>query len=298
MLCLIGSTRKAIDTLNKNIIHNVKDTLKVAVPSIVYYVQNNLIYIGSSHLDAATSQVTYQLKILTTAIFSVLMLKKRLAHFQWAALLLLFIGIAMVERDTVTAKDSLPTKTSNNHQSGQGDKYNNVTVKLTQSDDATRDENPFLGFIALLAACCLSGFAGVYFEKILKSTQQVSLWIRNIQLCIVAIPFGLIQVFLYDSRHVNEKGFFYGYSFITWFCILLQAQGGLLVAVVVKYANNILKGFATSLAIIISAVASVFLFGFHITLQFFLGTTLVIASVLLYSKPIRPVTLDVASRQV
>ena len=46
---------------------------------------------------------------------------------------------------------------------------------------------------------------------------------------------------------------------------LLQAGGGLLVAMVVKYADNILKGFATSLSIIISCCASYFLFGFVVS---------------------------------
>ncbi len=39
----------------------------------------------------------------------------------------------------------------------------------------------FVGLVAVLVACCSSGFAGVYFEKILKETKQ-SVWVRNIQL--------------------------------------------------------------------------------------------------------------------
>lgn len=39
----------------------------------------------------------------------------------------------------------------------------------------------FVGLMAVLTACFSSGFAGVYFEKILKETKQ-SVWIRNIQL--------------------------------------------------------------------------------------------------------------------
>jgi len=54
------------------------------------------------------------------------------------------------------------------------------------------------------------------------------------------------------------------------------------VAMVVKYADNILKGFATSLAIIVSCVASVIFFNFQLSVQFCAGTTLVIMSIFLY----------------
>jgi len=255
-LIVIGkNVQRSWKVIEKTVIKDPIDTLKVAVPAIVYYVQNNLIYLGATHLDAATTQVTYQLKILTTALFSVFLLNKKLISFQWVALLLLFVGIACVQL----------TQTK--------------TKKVEDSN-----QNVLIGFLAILSACILSGFAGVYFEKILKNS-HISLWIRNIQLAAIAIPFGLIQVFITDFDFIQEKGFFYGYSLLTWTVIFLQAQGGLLVAVVVKYADNILKGFATSIAIIFSCVVSIYVFDFVLTFQFFIGASLVIASVFLYNKP-------------
>ena len=41
--------------------------------------------------------VSYQMKILTTALFSVFMLKKTLIKTQWLAMFLLFAGVAIVQ---------------------------------------------------------------------------------------------------------------------------------------------------------------------------------------------------------
>ena len=57
--------------LYRDVICNWKDTLLVSVPALVYMIQNNLLYLAASNLDAATCQITYQLKILTTALFAV-----------------------------------------------------------------------------------------------------------------------------------------------------------------------------------------------------------------------------------
>jgi UDP-sugar transporter A1/2/3 len=51
--------------------------------------------------------------------------------------------------------------------------------ELNSKDLSTGSQ--FVGLMAVLTACFSSGFAGVYFEKILKETKQ-SVWIRNIQL--------------------------------------------------------------------------------------------------------------------
>jgi hypothetical protein len=50
-----------------------------------------------------------------------------------------------------------------------------------------------LGFGAIIVACFLSGFAGIYFEKILKAS-DVSVWLRNTQLAALSIPIGLVVI--------------------------------------------------------------------------------------------------------
>lgn len=245
--------------IHSTIIMQPIDTLKVMVPSAVYLLQNNLLYVAASNLDVATYQVTYQLKILTTAMFAVTMLGKKLIPTQWLSLMLLICGVAAVQLSD---------------------------VKETTSHGAP-DQSKVLGFTAALTACFLSGFAGVYFEKILKGS-DVSVWMRNVQLALFGVPMGLVTSYIKDGGNIGEKGFLFGYDNFVWFTVLQNALGGLLVAVVVKYADNILKGFACSLAIIITCVASIFIFDFSISLQFSMGAALVISSIFLYGWQPKP----------
>ena len=72
----------------------------------LYTVQKNLLYLAISNLDAAVFQVTYQSKILTTAVFSVLILKRKLSCQKIIGLLILTLGVALVQLDKVEANAS------------------------------------------------------------------------------------------------------------------------------------------------------------------------------------------------
>lgn len=245
----------------QEIYHHTKESpweiLKVSVPSFLYVVQNNLLYLALSNLDAATYQVCYQMKILTTALFSATLLKRKFSPTKWFSLVLLTIGVAIVQSSGDASSKS-----------------------ATKSDD----QNRTLGLFAILCAACTSGFAGVYFEKILKGS-STSLWIRNIQMSIPSMFIALLTVYFQDRETVASKGFFVGYSRTVWTVIVVQAVGGLIVAVVVKYADNVLKTFASSFGIIISCIISAIFFDFRPNLAFLFGTFFVVMSTVLYSKP-------------
>ncbi|XP_014902692.1 solute carrier family 35 member A3b isoform X1 [Poecilia latipinna] len=246
--------------LKEEIVKKPVETMKLAVPAGIYTLQNNLLYVALSNLDAATYQVTYQLKILTTALFSVSMLGKRLGLYQWLSLLSLMAGVMLVQWPT----------------------------KSTGEQKVLTAGSQVVGVVAVLMACVSSGFAGVYFEKILKETKQ-SVWVRNIQLGLFSFLLGFLGMMVYDGQSVRQSGMFQGYNAITWTVVVLQAVGGLVVAVVIKYADNILKGFATSVSIIMSTLISYFLLNdFHPTGVFFLGAMLVIAATFLYGYQGKP----------
>lgn len=69
----------------------------------------------------------------------------------------------------------------------------NVTTTMSAKEAAAKHGNPIIGFITVLIACVLSGFAGIYFEKILKGS-RVSVWMRNIQLAALSAPIAAIMI--------------------------------------------------------------------------------------------------------
>uniref|UniRef100_A0A3Q3VJZ3 Uncharacterized protein n=1 Tax=Mola mola TaxID=94237 RepID=A0A3Q3VJZ3_MOLML len=187
------SLRALNSVLRQEILYKPIETLKLAIPSGIYTLQNNLLYVALSNLDAAT--------------------------YQW------------------------PSESA---------------VAAAAEKEAHSAGSQIVGVAAVLVACCSSGFAGVYFEKILKESKQ-SVWVRNIQLGMFGFVFGLFGMLVYDGDRVREAGMLQGYNAVTWTVVVLQALGGLVIAAVIKYADNILKGFATSLSIILSTLISYFL---------------------------------------
>jgi len=215
------------------------DCYKLAVPAILYVIQNNLQYVAASNLDVATFQVTYQMKILTTAFFSVLMLRKRLSRTKWAALIMLAVGVGIVQIQSTSA----PSHGSAVHLS-----------KSLRSDIPTeppvRVMQPLKGFIAVTLACLTSGLAGVYFEFILKSssgsTPPPDLWVRNTQLSFFSLVPALVPILFggsdqpgvgYLSGIVAKFSNFNGWAMGT---VLTQTFGGLVTAIVIRYSDNIM----------------------------------------------------------
>ena len=262
-LCLLllllsqGSLSASLSTFTQEVVHRPRETLSLAVPACLYTMQNNLLILALTNLDAATFQVTYQLKILTTAGFSVLLLERQLVRRQWLALLLLMVGVAMVQ------------------------------IPETQSDHSDQQQDKVTGFMAVLVACFSSGYAGVFYEKLVKSSSQPSVIIRNLQLGLFSLLFSLSGMIYYSSEEIATRGMFYGYTKSVMAIIVLQSLGGLVVAATIKFADNILKGFATSISIIVSTVLSWYVLDDLLPGPYFLaGTMTVVMSSLMYGLPL------------
>ncbi|XP_057863990.1 CMP-sialic acid transporter 4-like [Cryptomeria japonica] len=131
--------------------------------------------------------------------------------------------------------------------------------------------------------------AGLYLVKnllqlIIKKRPSRNINAQNFWLYIFGMIFSAGAMFAQDDEEIRNKGFFHGFSLITVCMIINHALGGIAVSMVMKYADNIVKVYSTSVAMLLTAIISIFLFGFHLTLPFVLGSMVLSVSVYLHSK--------------
>lgn len=260
-----GKLYQSFDTY---IVKKPYDTLKSLVPALLYLLQNTLLYVALGNLTAPMFQVTYQGKLVTTAIVSVILLNRTYNIQQWICLIILSFGVAVV----VLGEDGGKKK----------------------SAETENEQSLLLGLTCVTISCFSSAFAGVYFEKVLKTENKpgqvppASLWMRNIQLSFFSILIAAFQGYLNETKNPTDSGepYFYGFTFMVWTLVFIQSAGGLLVAAVMKYADNVLKGLATGVSVVLATFVSIVLFNTPITFQFTAGATLILSSAYYFSNPL------------
>ncbi|VDM56100.1 unnamed protein product [Angiostrongylus costaricensis] len=236
------------------------ELFKMSVPSIAYAIQNNLDFVALTNLDAGLYQVTTQLKVVTTAIFMMIFLGRRFSKIRWIAIILLFLGVASVQ--VITAF-----------------KLNNIEVGKQNSGG-----NYVVGMIAVLATCVTAGFAGVYFEMMLKGGGTTPFWMRNLQMYSCGVVSSFIGCLFSEGDLVAERGFFYGYDLKVCTIVGFLSFGGTYISLVMKYLDNLHKSFASAVSIILVVILSYLLFNnVFMGVYFMGGTALVIFSILLYN---------------
>jgi UDP-galactose transporter len=199
--------------------------------------QNNLVIYCLSHLDAPTYQVLAQLKLLTTAGFSALFLRKRLHRVQKIALVLLVAGVSVFYACGDTHVET-----------AGGEQSLSSTMR---------------GVAGAVGVAISSGFAGVYLEYVMKRTREtpVSPHIINLYMSLYGVVSAAATVYAKDGSVVTERGLLSGYNGVVALMILSSAAGGVLTSIVISILDNIYKNFAVAVAVYISAFVSVVFFG-------------------------------------
>jgi len=250
---VISKQPRATGSFANHIKRLVMTAQKMFMLSLIYGMMNILSYVALRNVSAGIFTICAQLKILTTASFSALMLNRSYSWTKWRALFTLIIGVLLFSEPIWNKKEL----------------WN------------TAEGNVVLGSAAVLTEVILSGFASIYFEKVIKTdSEQLNIWERNFQLALGSFPVYLVFIL---SDGGGEVGYFGGWSKVTFALAMLGAAGGLLVALSIKYGDAILKTLATTGAIVLSSLLDhFFLFG-PLTIGMVLAGCVVVTSIFDYS---------------
>ena len=233
-------------------------TLRLCIPAASYALQNNLTFVAALNLSAVLVQVIVQTKTLSAALFSMVIIGRRFSGIDWLSFFMLVAGVATV----VVANSQDDSSASSGEASG----------------------NVLLGLVAGLGAAASSGFAGVFVE-FMFTKRGSSLWVRNVQLCFYSIPLQLGLLFYHRvvaSDAAEAKGLFAGFHSSTVAVVLVQAVGGIINSIVIKYAGNMPRTFAAAVSIVLTSILAVLFFGQHVGGLFGLGVFVVVAATILY----------------
>ena len=238
-----------------------KKSMKMAVLAFIYGAMNILSFLALRNIGAGTFTIFAQCKILTTASFSAVMLNRSYSWSQWRALIQLMVGVLLFSVNLFDKNDD-------------GDDADTNT-------NTTSWESATLGIAAVVTEVTLSGFASIYFEKVIKhDTEQLGIWERNYQLALGSIPIYILFILHAGGGEVGYGG---GWSYISTALAMLGAAGGLLVALSIKHGDSILKTLATTGAIVLSSFLDYYLLSGPLTFVMVLGGINVVLAICSYS---------------
>lgn len=266
---MISSSLERNQSLSNRLTYLTRTCLKMAVLALIYGAMNILSFIALQNIGAGTFTIFAQCKILTTAGFSALMLNRSYSWAQWRALLQLMVGVLLFSISLFDSNDDDDNQTS----------FPNDDNQTSFSHNSWG--SAFLGTFAVLMEVTLSGFASIYFEKVIKQdVEQLNIWERNFQLGLGSVP--IYMLFILNAGG-GKAGYFGDWSFTAFLLSILGAAGGLLVALSIKYGDAILKTLATTGAIVLSSVLDFVLLSGPLTFIMILGGVNVVLAICNYT---------------
>jgi len=259
----------------------------MAVAALIYLTMNTLSLFVLGRVEATTTMLFFQFKLVTTAICARFYLGKVFSFTKIRAMACVTLGVIQI---------SVATMPKKNQASGHTE-ADNIANQKQEAEFAAW----VAGMIALITEITLSAAASVYMEAQFKDVNDevLGLWEKNIQLAAWSMPVYIVMdvwtkgsSFFFNSQdgtvgtvimnYYLLGGFFAGWSHITLLIAMLNSLGGLAVAMSLKYTDSVLKCLAMSISVIITTWASWKLLNGVMSEYVLLASALVILGVLNY----------------
>ncbi|KAG2760104.1 hypothetical protein JG687_00011747 [Phytophthora cactorum] len=237
-----------------------------AVPALLNALESNLNYVVLRYLDAATVSVLWNLKILLTAVLFRYVLKHPLSELHKMAIVLLILGVLTSQSDRFRVIDNNSSK-----------------------DDS---QNVALGLSLALVGVTLSSCASVFAEWTLKRQSDCPFLWQSVQMYGFGVLFNALGLVLVDGKVLLSEGLFHGYSGWTVVVLVVNSIGGIFMACILKYLDNIACVYSHSMAMMFTTLLSMIFFAFSPSLEFACGLGILVISMYLYHHPLAQVVTE------
>lgn len=246
---VLGRRARGLDT---TVWCGLRHTFAFAVPAAIYLIMNVLKISAARALYPPIFQLLASTKIIATAIASWFFLKRQLTPMQWAAMLLLTVGVAF----------------------GQ--------LRGASFEEAVSQEVPLLPTAIMLLNSAFSAMAAIYTERVLKaqSSAVLTIFATNLHMSAHTLLLNGGKAVLWEATSWPR---FWNLSSWTWAALFNEALNGILVSALMRHADSIVKNYAFGMSIFATAALSVPLLHFWPPLSFFAGAVLVLISMYLYT---------------
>lgn len=216
----------------------------MALPPMLFVISWECFFL-SNEFYPSTTAMTKNCKIISLAIFSILILGRK--FFMTQILGICFVAYGMF-------------------------RLTQTPLSLTEFDDLSKDP---IESCLIVSGLLSYGLSFVLLERQLKLA-DASFWITGIQYCMYFVPCFLIVSCYNDWLFHNEQGFLTASDIFTWFYIVFVAAQMIMELFVIKISDSIFMNMSYSIAF-----AFIMLFGQSLKISGY-GAGFIIYGIMLY----------------
>jgi len=255
VICSVAVAARRAAGLESKIWVGFRHTSAFTIPAALYMLMNIFVVVAGRRLPPPTFQLVASTKIISTALASWAILNKNITPAQWIAVVLLTAGVAL----------------------GQWRNSNLVA------------DEPFVPVLLMLINSCLSALAAVFTEKIIKahSNAALTIYATNVHMAahtlIISTCANALRANIWQAAEPVVLPALSRLAPLTLLALGNEAVNGVMMSLLMRHADSIVKNYAFGLSIFTTAGLAVPLLDYWPPPFFYVGATLVVFSMGLYA---------------
>ena len=236
-------------------------SLYFVFPVICYVTSDILNFVLFEHQISATLFACIkQSRIIITAVLFRFGLHRKISPIQWVAVIQLCLASVLFVADDIKSNDS------------------------SVSEDAVVSEQ-VTGIMWLLLKCLIDALAVIWMDRYFKALDSEGFPYAEQQVvfALFSLMSGIIFFFAYNLKDFESgRPFLDGFNAGAWWSVIVTALYGILVSLVLRYLDSMVKQFQALLAVVVTTLLDQAVFGKVISLTSWVAIVDILISVFLY----------------